>query len=108
MIEALVLTVILEWLALVILGERDKLFYLYWVAVTALTNVLVNLYLTYLFSGGVIEYWINVTLLEIMVLISEFFLCFLYTLDKKKSIKYSAVCNSASFLIGLLIQNIFL
>ena len=108
MIEALVLTVILECLALFILGERDKLFYVYWGAVTALTNVLVNLYITYLFSGGVMQYWINVAVLEILVLMGEIFFCFLYTSDKKKSIKYSAVCNGASFLIGLLIQKIII
>lgn len=106
MIEALVITIILECLALLIIGERDRTFYLYWVAVTALTNVLVNLYLTYVFSGGVVEYWITAAVLEAVVLISEFLLCLLYTSDKKKSIIYSAVCNGASFLVGLLIQNI--
>ena len=85
MTELLILTIILECLALLLLGERTPLFYLYWVAVTALTNVLANLYLIYVFSGGLTEYYINVAIIEILVFAAEFALCYLYISDKKKS-----------------------
>ena len=104
MTELLILTIILECLALLLLGERTPLFYLYWVAVTALTNVLANLYLIYVFSGGLTEYYINVAIIEILVFAAEFALCYLYISDRKKSLIYSAVCNSASFIIGSIIQ----
>ena len=107
MLVALILTVILECLVLVLLKERDKLFYVYWLAVTSFTNISVNLFLAFVFQGGIIEYWLTVLLIEIIVYIVEALLCLLYTNDKRKSLIYSLVCNSASFFIGLLIQMIF-
>lgn len=104
MILALILTIIIECVALYVLGERDKTFYLYWCALTAATNVLVNLYIYFVFSGVMTEYWITVAILELLVLIAEFLMCYIYKKDKKTSIIYSAVCNGASFFIGVLIQ----
>ena len=107
LIEPLLLTIILECLALVVIGERDKIFYLYWVAVTALTNLSVNMYILLLFSGNLTEYYITVAVIEALVFVIEFILCLAYTKDKGQSIKYSAVCNLTSFLIGLIILPIF-
>jgi len=107
MLKALMLTIIIECVVLAILRERDKLFYFFWCVVTALTNLLINTYLVYLFHGGMAEYYLTILFLEIIVFLSEFALCFLYTKDKKKSIKYSLICNMSSLFIGLLISNFF-
>ena len=107
MLIALILTVVIELIALYLIGERDKLLYLYWLAITALTNILANLYVVLVFNGTSLEYWISVVVIEVLVFLSEFGLCFLYTSDKKKSLKYSAVCNLASYFIGSLILLIF-
>ena len=107
MIVALVLTVILECLTLFILKEREKLLYVYWIAITSFTNLLANLYLAVVFQGNTLECWLTAIVIEAIVYTSEFLLCWIYTNDKRKSIIYSVACNSASFFIGLLIQYIF-
>ena len=107
MLILLLLTIILECLALLALGERNPLFYLYWVAVTTLTNLMINLILGLIVFEYLLVYWIVVILFEIAVFASEFYLCYLYTNDRARSIKYSALCNASSFIIGLLIQIIF-
>lgn len=104
MIVALVLTVILECLTLFLLKEREKLLYVYWIAITSFTNLLANLYLAVVFKGSNLEYWLTAILIEAIVYTGEFLLCWIYTNDKRKSLIYSVACNSASFLAGLLIQ----
>lgn len=103
LIEPLLCTIFLECAALLILGEWDKIFYLYWIAVTSFTNLSINLYVLLVFSGSITEYYITVAVLETLVLISEFLLCLAYTSNVGKSIKYSLVCNITSFLFGLII-----
>ncbi len=104
--DPLILTILLEALALLLMKERSPLFYLYWTAVTTLTNLPVNLYLQLLFTGSILEYWLAVAVLEALVFTVEFLLCLAYTKDVKKSAKYSAVCNLTSFLSGLVILQI--
>ena len=104
--DPLILTILLEGLALLLMRERSPLFYLYWTAVTTLTNLPVNLYLQFLFTGSILEYWLAVAVLEALVFTVEFLLCLAYTKDRKKSAKYSAVCNLTSFLLGLVILQI--
>ena len=106
--ELAILTVIIEICVLLILKERDVTFCIYWAAVTALTNILANLYVIYVFSGGSIEYAITTAVIEIAVFLTELLLAFLYTSSIKKSLLYSGVCNLSSFIIGLLIQIIFI
>lgn len=107
MIPLLLLTVFLECLTLFILGERNPLLYLYWTAITTFTNLSANLYLFYCFSGGNTEYYITAIIIEGLVFLSEFLLCYLYTSDKKKSLIYSGACNGTSYIIGLIIQLFF-
>ena len=104
--DPLILTILLEGLALLLMRERSPLFYLYWTAVTTLTNLPVNLYLQFLFTGSILESWLAVAVLEALVFTVEFLLCLAYTKDKIKSAKYSAVCNLTSFLLGLVILQI--
>ena len=103
--EPLLITIILEALALLVLGERSPTFLLYWTAITTITNVPANLYFIYVFKGGATEYYIAVAVIELIVLMSEFLLCYLYTKEKKKSLLYSLVCNVASYFIGSVILN---
>lgn len=103
MLEALILTIILECLALFLIGEREKLYYLYWIAITTATNLSANLYLAIVFKGDNVEYWLTVAVIEVLVFALEFVLSFIYTNDWKKSIKNSLICNLSSFLIGLII-----
>ena len=107
LIELLLLTVILECVALLIMRERDRLFYVYWMAVTAFTNLSANLYILLFFSGNLTEYYLTVAVIEMLVFVAEFLLCLAYTKEKGKSVKYSAVCNIFSFVIGLIILSIF-
>jgi hypothetical protein len=103
MLAALILTIILECLALFLIGEREKLYYIYWIAITSVTNLSANLYLALVFKGGNIEYWLTVAVVELLVSALEFVLSFIYTNNWKKSIKNSLICNLSSFLIGLII-----
>ena len=104
--DPLILTILLESLALLLMREKSPIFYVYWIAVTTLTNIPVNLYIQLAFSGTNTEYWLTVAVLEALVFTVEFLLCLAYTKDKKKSAKYSAVCNLTSFLSGLIIIQI--
>lgn len=102
MLKALILTIVIECAVLFLLGERDKLFYLYWAAVTAFTNLIINFCIYLLFDDISMIYWVTVAFLEILVFFSEFLLCYAYSNNRKQSLKYSAVCNVASFGIGLI------
>lgn len=101
--DPLLLTLLIEGIALILLRERTPIFYLYWAALTTLTNVPANLYLSLASFDSTAEFYLSVAVIEILVFISELLLCFLYTKNLKISARYSAVCNLASFLIGSLI-----
>ena len=103
MLAALILTVIIECLVLLLLGEREKLLYVYWIAITSFTNLSANLYFALAFNGSRLDYWLTVAIIELLVFLCELIMCFIYTSNWKKSIKYSLICNLSSFLIGLII-----
>ena len=98
--DPLFLTIILECAALLIMKEREPLFYVYWIAITTLTNLPANLFVALVFSGTNPMYYLTVAIIEALVFTAEFLLCLAYTKDKKKSAKYSAICNLTSFGIG--------
>lgn len=105
--DPLLITILLEGAALLLLGERRPLLFLYWTSITTLTNLPANIYVSYFFSGSKTELYLAVAVIEAIVFLAEFLLCFAYTKDKKMSAKYSAVCNLASFCIGSLMLMIF-
>lgn len=107
MLIALILTILLECAALFAMGERSPLLYVYWIALTTLTNIPANLYVNLVFTGGTLGRCLTIAAVELLVFITEFLLCLLYTRDKRKSAKYSAVCNATSFCIGGLLFLIF-
>lgn len=98
--DPLFLTIILECAALLIMKEREPLFYVYWIAITTLTNIPANLFVAFVFSGTKPQYYITVAVIEAIVFALEFLFCLAYTRDTRKSAKYSAVCNLSSFGIG--------
>ena len=100
MIIPLILTLLIEGVTLFLLKERFLPLYLYWAALTTLTNVLLNFTLRKLFLNTDIALFLAIAVLELLVFISELALCYLFTRDFKKSAKYSLFCNLASFLIG--------
>ena len=101
--DPLFLTITLEILALIALREKDVLLYVYWMAITTLTNIPANMYVAYVFSGGAVAYWITIAVIEALVFVSEYLMCLAYTKDNRKSLKYSAICNLTSYCIGSLI-----
>lgn len=103
-ISLLLLTIIFECLALFVLKERKIEFYLFWIALTSFTNLVANIYCIYIFSGSYAEYIIAGIIIEIIVFITEFLLCYAYIKNSHKSLKYSAVCNFTSIFFGLIIQ----
>lgn len=98
--DPLLLTILIECVALFVLRQKDPIFYLYWTAITTLTNVSANLCLSLMSFDYRAKLCLAVLVIEILVFISELLLCFLYTKNLKKSAKCSAVCNLASFGIG--------
>ena len=99
----LILTLLIEGTVLLLLKTKDPLFYLYWAALTTLTNLPANIYLSLSSFDSNTTFYLAVAIIEILVFISELLLCFLYTKDLKSSVKYGALCNLSSFIIGTVI-----
>ena len=100
MLIALLLTVIIECLVLFLLRERRPVFYLFWIALTTLTNLAVNLCVSLVNFGSMAWYVVAVFVIELLVFFTEAFLAYLYTGQLKRCLIYSAACNLASFLVG--------
>lgn len=105
--EALVLTIILEVAALALLKEKDPVFYLYWICITTITNIPANILASPAFSAERWVLYLTVLTIEAAVFVSEALMCYIYKRDRRQAIKYSAICNAASFLIGSVISLIF-
>ena len=108
LIVPLIMTVVIEGAVLFLLRQRESVFYLYWTALTSLTNVILNLCLGLVAFDSMLKYWLAVLVGELLVFLAELLLCYLYTKDLKISAKYSMLCNATSFGIGLLIFEIIL
>ena len=106
MLIALLLTVIIECLVLFLLRERRPVFYLFWIALTTLTNLAVNLCVSLVNFGSMAWYVVAVFVIELLVFFTEAFLAYLYTGQLKRCLIYSAVCNLASFLVGGIILDL--
>ena len=98
-LRALILTIVIEMAVLVLLlGERRKKILWASVAINCLTNVPLNLFLSFISYG-----WTEIIIGEILVFIIETAWYAKFLKDWKKGAAYSFFCNSISFLIGLLI-----
>ncbi|MBE6137514.1 MAG: hypothetical protein E7176_03865 [Erysipelotrichaceae bacterium] len=98
-----ILTAIIEFVALLFIGVRRKNILLYSILINLITNVPLNLFLYLYDYKSELIYWLIVLLLEILILFIEAVLYFIAIKKIKKSFICSFICNSYSFLIGLLI-----
>lgn len=103
----LFLTILLEEIVLLLLYRREPLFHLYFAATNTLTNTLANLCVLWFIRNTQVRLWLVTAVVELLVLLFEFFLAYLYTKDAKTSAKLSAVCNATSFLLGTVLIFIF-
>lgn len=100
---ALVPTILIEWGVLLMLGERQRRVLWASVLINALTNVPLNLY--------VIHYGISpmgIAVGETLVVAVEAMGYYWLIRDFRKALVYSFLCNAISFLIGCLVQLLFL
>ena len=99
---ALAFTIIVELCVLLYLRERRAKVLWASVGINTLTNITLNLY--FLCIGGE---WISVLLAEILVVIVEGGLYYLFLRNIRQALVYSFFCNAISFLSGLLISLLF-
>lgn len=98
-----ILTVIIEFIALWFIGERKKGILSYSILINLITNVPLNIFLYFYNYKSELMYWLIVLLLELLIFFIEAILYKIVIKNTKKSFMYSFICNSYSFLIGLLI-----
>lgn len=107
MLEALILTILIEGFGLVFLKVRDYKIYLLSMALNICTNVSLNAFLLYYDFQNVWVYIITVVILEIVVILVEFLGYWFYFRQYKKSLFYATLLNVMSFGIGLILNSIF-
>ena len=97
-------TISIEWVMLLILGERRVNVFVASVLMNVVTNVSLNVCLSFSYHST----WTDVAIGEVVVLVVEtvWFWCVLR--QWKKAAVYSFLCNAASFLLGLILDILFL
>lgn len=96
---ALISTVLIEFVVLLLLGERSRVVLGSSVVINILTNVPLNLYVIYIDNSVLM-----VVIGELIVVVVEAFCYFLLLRNLSRALIYSSLCNSISFLIGVLAQ----
>lgn len=96
---ALISTVLIEFVVLLLLGERSRVVLGSSVFVNILTNIPLNLYVIYIDNSV-----LTIVLGELIVVVVEAFCYFLLLRNLSRAFIYSSLCNSISFLIGVLAQ----
>jgi hypothetical protein len=99
-VEALIITIILELLMLLVQREKNYRVYLFSILINIITNVSLNIGIQFVEPG---YYYLVVTILEALIVLIEAASYFLIYKDFKKSLRISLVCNLTSFLIGLIL-----
>lgn len=99
LLKALLITIISEELFLFIQKEKDKKLYF----VCLITNIVTNLSLNMILQSASGNYYLWLVILEVVVVLVESLIYYLFTKRIGKSIRISLVCNLASFLIGTLV-----
>ena len=96
---ALISTVLIEFVVLLLLGERSRVVLGSSVVINILTNVPLNLYVIYIDNSV-----LTIVLGELIVVVIEA-LCYIFLLRNiTRAFIYSSLCNSISFLIGVLVE----
>lgn len=106
MIDALILTLIIELSILFILRFKDYKLYILSSIINIITNLSLNYYLENTIFKTLTIYVIVVIILEITVVFIETLLYMIYFKKFKKSFLISLLLNASSFLLGLLIYAI--
>ena len=96
---ALISTVLIEFVVLVLLRERSRVVLGSSVFVNILTNIPLNLYVIYIDNSV-----LTIVLGELIVVVVEALCYFFFLRNISRAFIYSSLCNSISFLIGVLAQ----
>lgn len=94
---ALVATILIEFVVLLLLGERSRLVLGSSVVVNMLTNVPLNLFLYYIDDS-----FTTIIIAEVIIMFVEALWYFLFLRNLSRAFIYSILCNAISFLIGIL------
>ena len=97
LLSALLLTIIIEWIVLRIMGENSKKILLYSMLINAATNLPLNIFV----ARAALSTQLTAELL--IVLIEALLYCIVIK-NIRKSFVYSTLCNATSFLTGVLIE----
>lgn len=96
---ALISTVLIEFVVLVLLRERSRVVLGSSVFVNILTNIPLNLYVIYIDNSV-----LTIVLGELIVVVVEALCYFLLLRNISRAFIYSSLCNSISFLTGVLVE----
>lgn len=96
---ALILTILIEIVVLLLLGERSMVVLGSSVVINILTNIPLNIYVIYIDNSV-----LTVVFGELIVVVIEAFCYFLLLRHLSRAFIYSSLCNSISFLIGVLVE----
>ena len=96
---ALVSTILIEFVVLLFLGEKNKVVLGSSVVINILTNIPLNLFVIYV-DGSIM----TMVMGEFLVIAVEALWYYLFLRVLSRAFIYSVLCNAISFLIGLLAQ----
>mgnify|MGYP006916107008 CR=1 FL=1 len=96
---ALILTILIEIVVLLLLGERSMVVLGSSVVINILTNIPLNIYVIYIDNSV-----LTVVFGELIVVVVEALCYFLLLRNLSRAFIYSSLCNSISFLIGVLVE----
>ena len=96
---ALVSTILIEFVVLLLLGEKNRVVLGSSVVINILTNIPLNLFVIYV-DGSIM----TMILGELLVISVEALWYYLFLRVLSRAFIYSILCNAISFLIGLLAQ----
>lgn len=98
LLKYLFVTIIIEELVLLLFRTKKANIYLGCLGMNILTNLSLNIYLQF-----AANYYQSLTILEIVVFVVEGLLYLCLTKNVQKAFVLSAICNIASYLIGMII-----
>lgn len=95
---ALISTIVIEFVVLLLLGERRKRVLWSLVAVNIITNVPLNLYMLYVRHSTS-----DIIVGETLVMLAEMLWYYFFVRDLRQAAVYSILCNATSLIIGMLV-----
>ena len=95
---ALISTIVIEFVVLLLLGERRKRVLWSSVAVNIITNVPLNLYMLYVRHSAS-----DIIVGETLVVLAEMLWYYFFVRELRQAAVYSILCNATSLIIGMLV-----